>query len=428
MPDAHSRATDSTPVVMHLHADECAAHGIAKYLAGLGMNLVEADLSGASYQQVIGVAEVPVLLMGHQVLDWPDSFNTLCGELVGGGEDRLIIVMTNRAVTFEERRLLSALGNVRLLSVKEVPTRVRDMIRDWMRDRTMLGYRVLLVEDSKTDAYLAQKYMGEIGVEVMHIRSAIGVLDAIESFQPDLIISDLHMPECEGDQMARIIRQDRDATMPIVFLSAEGDNKKQLLALAAGADGFIRKPLVDSEPFIKVLKSTIRRSVALENRMRRDPLTNLLNRAQFDTNMRRMAERGEPCSLAILDIDHFKSVNDTYGHPVGDQVICRLAKLLEDGVRSTDFVGRMGGEEFALLMPACDVDNALSVLNRLRIQFSQCLFRGGDGPAFNCTFSGGLVELRADFTGAYEDADNALYESKKKGRNRVTVRPFPDNG
>lgn len=321
MPDAHSRATDSTPVVMHLHADECAAHGIAKYLGGLGMNLVEADLSGASYQQVIGVAEVPVLLMGHQVLDWPDSFNTLYGELVGGGEDRLIIVMTNRAVKFEERRLLSALGNVRLLSVKEAPTRVRDMIRDWMRDRTMLGYRVLLVDDSKTDAYLAQKYMGEIGVEVMHIRSAIGVLDAIETVQPDLIISDLHMPECEGDQMARIIR-----------------------------------------------------------------------------------------------------------HPVGDQVICRLAKLLEDGVRSTDFVGRMGGEEFALLMPACDVDNALSVLNRLRIQFSQCLFRGGDGPAFNCTFSVGLVELRADFTGAYEDADTVLYESKKKGRNRVTVRPFPDHG
>ena len=80
MPDTHSRATDSTPIVMHLHADDCAAHEIAKYLAGLGMGMAEADLSGASYQNVIGVAEVPVLLMGHQVLDWPDSFNTLCGD------------------------------------------------------------------------------------------------------------------------------------------------------------------------------------------------------------------------------------------------------------------------------------------------------------------------------------------------------------
>jgi len=257
----------------------------------------------------------------------------------------------------------------------------------------------------------------------MHIRSAIEVLDAIESFQPDLIISDLHMPDCEGDQMARIIRQDREATLPIIFLSAEGNSDKQLLALAAGADGFIRKPL-HKEPFIKVLKSTIRRSVALENRMRRDPLTNLLNRAQFDTNMRRLAERGEHCALAVLDIDHFKSVNDTHGHPEGDQVICRLAKLLEDGVRSTDFVGRMGGEEFALLMPYCDLDNALTVLDRLRVQFSNQVFRSEAGNEFSCAFSAGLVQLGSDFQLSYKDADDALYESKKKGRNRVTVRPF----
>jgi len=387
------------------------------------MQVAEADLAGASNQRAVNVAEVPVLLMGHQVLDWPVSFSTLCGQLEAGGEDRLILVITSRPITFSERHRLSALGNVRLISVQEDSKRVRDMIRDWMRDRTMLGYRVLLVEDSKTDAYLASKYMGEVGVEVMHIRSAIEVLDAIESFQPDLIISDLHMPDCEGDQMARIIRQDREATLPIIFLSAEGNSDKQLLALAAGADGFIRKPL-HKEPFIKVLKSTIRRSVALENRMRRDPLTNLLNRAQFDTNMRRLAERGEHCALAVLDIDHFKLVNDTHGHPEGDQVICRLAKLLEDGVRSTDFVGRMGGEEFALLMPYCDLDNALTVLDRLRVQFSNQVFRSEAGNEFSCAFSAGLVQLGSDFQFSYKDADDALYESKKKGRNRVTVRPF----
>jgi diguanylate cyclase (GGDEF)-like protein len=264
--------------------------------------------------------------------------------------------------------------------------------------------------------------MMAVGLDVMHITSAVEVLDAMEAFQPDLIISDLHLPECEGDQMAKIIRQDREATMPIIFLSAEGNSEKQLIAIAAGADGFIRKPL-HKEAFIKVLKSTIRRSVALENRMRRDPLTNLLNRAQFDTTMRRLAEHGEQCALAVIDIDHFKSVNDTYGHPVGDQVICRLAKLLEDGVRSTDFVGRMGGEEFALLMPACELDNALVVINRLRERFSQLVFRGEESAEFQCTFSGGMTVLSPDSVGAYKAADNALYDSKKKGRNRVSVRP-----
>lgn len=419
----HARATDTTPIVLYLHADSCSAGDAAKYLAALGINVAEADLSGASYQRELGVADVPVLLVGQEVLDWPESFNTLCGQLNHGGEDRLIIVMIRRALTFGERSRLSALGNVRLTSVMEDLRRVRDMIRDWMRDRTMLGYRVMLVEDSKTDAYLATSFMQSIGLEVMHIKSAVEVLDAIESFQPDLIISDLHMPECEGDQMARIIRQDREATMPIIFLSAEGNSEKQLIALAAGADGFIRKPLHE-EPFIRVLKSTIRRSVALENRMRRDPLTNLLNRVQFDTNMRRLSERGERCALAVLDIDHFKSVNDTYGHPVGDQVICRLAKLLEDGVRSTDFIGRMGGEEFALLMPDCSLENASDVINRLREQFSSIAFRSESGSEFSCRFSAGMVDLGGDFISAYKSADDALYESKKMGRNRVTVRPI----
>lgn len=422
MSQTHSRITDTTPVVMYLHADRCAAADTATYLARLGIQMVEADLSGSSYNTEVCVADVPVLLMGNQVLDWPDSFNTLCGQLEHGGDDRLIIVMTDRTVTFDERSRLSLLGNVRLTSVQDDQKRVRDLIRDWMRDRTMRGYRVLLVEDSKTDAYLATKYMREVGVEVCHITSAIEVLEAIESFQPDLIISDLHLPQCEGDQMARIIRQDREATMPIIFLSAESNSEKQLIAVAAGANGFIRKPL-HKDAFIKVLKSTIRRSVALESRMRRDPLTNLLNRAQFDTTMRRLSERAEQCALAIIDIDHFKNVNDTYGHPVGDQVICQLAKVLEDGVRSTDFVGRMGGEEFALLMPACSTESALAVINRLRERFAELVMFSGDGIEFSCTFSGGMTELGLDAAGAYKEADAALYESKKNGRNRVTVRP-----
>ena len=419
----HARASDTNPIVMYLHADKCSASGAAKYLSDLGIKVAEADLSGASYQREVGVEDVPVLLVGQEVLDWPESFNTLCAQLDQGGEDRLIIVMISRSLTFSDRRRLSGLGNVRLTNVTENLRQVRDMIRDWMRDRIMLGYRVMLVEDSPTDAYRATSFMQSVGIEVMHINSAFEVLDAIDSFQPDLIISDLHMPECEGDQMARIIRQDREATMPIIFLSAEGNSEKQLIALAAGADGFIRKPL-DEVTFIRVLKSTIRRSVALENRMRRDPLTNLLNRVQFDTNMRRLSERGEMCSLAVLDIDHFKLVNDNYGHPVGDQVICRLAKLLEDGVRSTDFIGRMGGEEFAILMPDCSLENASAVINRLREQFSDIGFRLESGGEFSCQFSAGMVSLGRDFVESYKSADNALYESKKMGRNRVTVRPI----
>lgn len=103
MSQTHSRITDTTPVVMYLHADRCAAADTATYLGRLGIQMVEADLSGSGYSTEVCVADVPVLLMGNQVLDWPDSFNTLCGQLEHGGDDRLIIVMTDRTVTFDER-------------------------------------------------------------------------------------------------------------------------------------------------------------------------------------------------------------------------------------------------------------------------------------------------------------------------------------
>ncbi len=413
----HSRSSDTVPVLVHVETPGCSATGVATYLTSLGMQLAKVKSVDLA---VVQVPPAPVVLIGDQILAEGETLSTLQEAMRSMDEERLVIVFTRRALSFEERLQLSSLGHVRVFSPTETK-RVRDLIRDWMRDRTMHGYRVLLVEDSRTDAYLANKYMVDVGIEVQHIRSAGEVLEAIEVFEPDLIVSDLHMPGCDGDQMAKVIRQDIEATLPIIFLSSEGDSTKQLNALAAGADGFIRKPLLQ-EPFIRALKSTIRRSVALENRMRRDFLTNLLNRSQFDCHMRRVAQRGEPCALAVLDIDHFKNVNDRYGHPVGDQVICRLAGVLEDGVRSTDYVGRMGGEEFALLMPGCQLLDAIDVLNRLRVRFADIEF-DSEGETFRSTVSVGVTMLKPAYGDAYKVGDDALYESKKMGRNRVTARP-----
>ncbi|MBJ2214127.1 MULTISPECIES: GGDEF domain-containing protein [Pseudomonas] len=421
----HSRSTDSAPVVAYLKGELCSASDTADFLSDLGLAVETVNGYGETAAESSGLVEAPVVLIGDQILDVAGAIHDLKVRLEAIPQERLVVMISARQMSFQQRFALSVLGNVRVFSVNDDCKRIRDLIRDWMRDRTMHGYRVLLVEDSRVDAYAATGYMRSVGIEVMHIKSAETVLAAIEQFEPDLIVSDLHMPDCEGDQMARIVRQDIDATMPIIFLSSESSSEKQLVALSAGADGFIRKPLV-LEPFIQALKSTIRRSVSLENRMRRDPLTNLLNRAQFNTNMRRQSERGERCALAILDIDHFKQVNDTHGHPVGDQVICGIAQVLADGLRSTDYVGRVGGEEFGILMPDCGVVEAETVLHRLRERFQSMSFSGAGSVGFSCTFSAGLVELGSDMHQSYKLADEALYTSKKNGRNRVTVRPYAE--
>lgn len=423
MQSRQTRSTDSFPVVLYLRTEGCSAAGYIDYLSGIGISVGTVSGYAATANLDDELAAATVVVIGGEILDHPGAAQQVGTDLASAGVERLFLVVTSRQLTFSQRSELSALGQVKLFRAGDDMKAARELVRDWMRSRSMRGYRVLLVEDSKTDAYLATKYMVGVGIEVKHLASAELVLDAMAEFEPDLIVSDLHMPGCAGDQMARVIRQDRDATLPILFLSSEADSSKQLIALAAGADGFIRKPLV-KEPFIQALKSTIQRSVALENRMRRDPLTSLLNRGQFMNSMRRLAEQGEQASVVILDIDHFKRVNDTYGHPVGDQVICALAQVLQDGLRSTDYIGRVGGEEFGVVMPGCSTDSTAAIMRRMLDQFGALIFQHGEGARFSCAFSAGVTQLGLDSMATYKRADESLYESKEAGRARVTVNPW----
>lgn len=419
----HSRSTDKSPVVFHISNGYCSAAGLISYLANTGMPIGRLVLRETAASAMLREVErAAVMVVGDQVLDEPNLFGLLCRRQSMAGGDQLVVVMTARRLDFHQRLRLTELGNVRIFSVTDEMKLVLDLIRYWKQSRSTNGYRVLLVEDSRTDAYLATKYLEQVGIEVMHLRSAEHVLEALSDFEPDLIVSDLHMADCDGAQMARVIRQDREATLPIIFLSSESDSARQLTALAAGADGFIRKPLL-KEPFIQVIQSTIRRSVALERRMRSDPLTNLLNRGQFMSTMTRQASRGGECAMVIIDIDHFKTVNDTYGHPAGDQVICGLAQVLQEGVRATDSIGRIGGEEIAVLMPDCSMANAAMVVDRLRKAFEAVVFTTDQGERFGCTFSAGISPLTPNWQAAYGSADEALYRAKKMGRNRLMVCP-----
>tara|TARA_R110002124_G_scaffold128157_23_gene288808 strand:- start:36627 stop:37886 length:1260 start_codon:yes stop_codon:yes gene_type:complete len=416
---SYNRASDEALFLLYVGSGEsCSASQVAGYLSGLGIKITHTSVLDICPDLV---AHARILLLGDLVLEESLSETKVWDILTEAPEESLVIVVTSKVLTFAQRLDLSRLGNVRVFGVGDTK-RIRDSIRDWERHQSMNGYRVLLVEDSRTDAYLASKYMEKVGIDVRHINRTDKVLAEIEAFGPDLIISDLNMPGCGGDDMARVIRQDVDATLPIIFLSAESNSSKQLLALAAGADGFIRKPLTE-QPFIQAIKSSMRRSVELENRMRKDYLTGLLNRAQFDACMLRIATRDDVAALAILDIDHFKLVNDRHGHPVGDKVICALAEIMEDGVRSSDFVGRVGGEEFAVLMPDCSVENARVVMERLRCRFESHQFSNADGDSFFCTMSVGIAALSRNALKSFKAADGALYESKEKGRNRITIRP-----
>jgi len=271
------------------------------------------------------------------------------------------------------------------------------------------------------------------GLEVRVVNDPMLAFDALREFLPDLVLLDIYMPGCNGMEFAKVIRQlDALVGIPIVFLSAEGDLDKQLVAMGLGGDDFLVKP-IRPQHLVATVTNRIRRSLSLRSFIVRDSLTGLLNHTaikdQLDHEAAQARRRKTPLSFAMVDIDHFKQVNDIYGHPAGDQVIKSLARLLKQRLRKTDTVGRYGGEEFAVVLSDADGATAVRVMDVIREDFSKVRHSAG-GKEFSVTFSCGIADF-ADFGDAArlcEAADGALYAAKHAGRNHLVLADAPAGG
>jgi len=288
-------------------------------------------------------------------------------------------------------------------------------------------YRILIIDD---DASTAELYAGTLQQAGMHTRVVnrpLAALDQLHEFNPELVLLDLHMPDCHGTELAAVIRQlDAHVSTPIVFLSSERDISEQLAAIRLGGDDFLVKPISGAH-LVSAVQSRAARHRLLRSFMVRDSLTGLYNHASTKEMLQRELARarrnGTPLSFVMLDIDHFKQVNDTHGHGVGDEVIKLLARTLRQRLRATDIVGRYGGEEFAVILPDTGSNDARMVIDALRESFHGRELPGQNGSVFHASFSAGIASF-PDYDTDYllgEQADRALYAAKQAGRNRVRV-------
>lgn len=288
-------------------------------------------------------------------------------------------------------------------------------------------YRVLVVEDSWTASKSIRRTLEQSGIESFAVTKPSEVLLGLRHFQPDLILMDMYMPGCTGVEATRVIRQHAEfLSTPVVYLSGDSDVALQVDALRLGGDHFLTKPF---NPVIlnAVVKSKIERYRTLRRSMQHDSLTGLLNHLTSKERLQsavKAAEAGnEPVTVAMIDIDHFKSVNDNYGHPMGDQVIRSLAWLLKQRMRKTDLVGRYGGEEFIVILPHSHAEQGLEVLDRIRRDFAQIKYPFKE-TWFNTTFSAGLSQFPSSASAEtlIKDADDALFDAKRRGRNQLIWR------
>jgi diguanylate cyclase (GGDEF)-like protein len=287
-------------------------------------------------------------------------------------------------------------------------------------------YRIMIVDDDPQLAEYHALILQEAGMITLTVNDPLQVMSPLFEFQPDLILMDMYMPGCNGMELAKAIRQiGTHFSIPIVYLSSETDTDKQFQAMQTGGDAFLTKPI---EPYRLVSSVAVRaeRMKIIRSQMVRDSMTGLFNHTAtkelLDTAVANAQRKGEEVCFAMIDADMFKTVNDTYGHPIGDRVLIALARLIRQRVRKSDIVGRFGGEEFAVILPGCGISEAVALLNEVRESFAALTFQAKD-ETFSCTFSCGIspLSLYGDATALNAGADEALYAAKHDGRNKVVA-------
>ncbi|MDD2743649.1 MAG: diguanylate cyclase [Rhodocyclaceae bacterium] len=300
-------------------------------------------------------------------------------------------------------------------------------ILDLVKTRETEVNRVLIVEDSATAVAMIKRSLSQHGIDSRAINDPRQLLEAAADYRPDAILMDMYMPFCTGVEVTRALRQIPEyKAVPVIYLSSETDIAQQVEALRLGGDQFLTKPI---NPIIlaAVVKTKIERYREMLYSGRHDSLTGLLNHSTSKGQIETWLRASSPTRslvVVMIDIDHFKSVNDNYGHPVGDQVIRSLAWLLRGRLRTSDIIGRYGGEEFILALPDVSTARAISLLERIRENFASLPHAHANG-ALRATFSAGLAALPAYTTASslIEAADQALLEAKRNGRNRLVLAP-----
>jgi len=288
--------------------------------------------------------------------------------------------------------------------------------------------RVLIADDDRLSARMLEANLTKSGYEVTVVSDGGHALQILRSDdRPQMAILDWMMPVMDGPEVCRQVRKSGGPYIYMLLLTGNSDPSAVVTGMDAGADDYIRKPFDPAELHARLRSG--KRIVELEEKLRRqatiDALTGLLNRGaimdRLTSEIERSIREGHPLCIAMVDLDHFKKLNDTHGHSAGDTALCEAAKKMSFVLRPYDAVGRYGGEEFIVVFPRCDESIAMGIAERIRSSIAQPIRI--EDQQISVTASIGVARAihSKSADAIMQAADDALFRAKQLGRNRVEL-------
>jgi len=299
---------------------------------------------------------------------------------------------------------------------------------------------ILIADDSLVIRAVVRAGLETEDYMVIEADDGLTAIEQSRKHRPDVILLDIEMPGLDGYQVLALLKADAELrNIPVVFLTCRTSMDDVVTGLRAGAQDYLKKPFepaellarVGSAVHVKQLQDQLwQRNAELDLMSRTDSLTGLYNRWHLEDelqNQRASARRHhDPLAVVLFDIDHFKRVNDAYGHPAGDLVLCEFALRLTQELRAGDIAGRWGGEEFLLILPRTDQAGAVEVAERIRMVTASTPIIAA-GQAITVTVSGGCAfGLGEEPDELIRIADTRLYQAKTEGRNQIIAAILPD--
>lgn len=293
--------------------------------------------------------------------------------------------------------------------------------------------RVLVCDDDEFFGNTVALVLRNEGMIVRTLTDPNIILDVMQEFPPDMLLLDVMMPGVTGFEVCRMLRATpRWQDLPIIFLTGQTGVEARVEAFRCGGDDYLPKPVVNEELLTRV-KVRLDRAKMLRERSDKDTITGLLLRRAFSEQLSAILAESQRVktnfSICLLDVDHFKKVNDTHGHLAGDRVLAGLGQLLSRRFRVDDLRGRWGGEEFILAFRREKKEIIQKAITRVLEEFREAPFKSDENVDFFVSFSGGLATFPDDGESIFDlvqAADKRLYIAKKQGRNRIIFQDEPE--